>query len=132
MAVETNTIDIYYSLLEEVIEPTLKELKYEVLGTGKYAQFDVRKWNLMRDIPSKSLSGGSGVPAPVGQLAIIVINEYGDRESIALGLLEGQVIVNNIKTLGSEKIPLHEVTPETIKKAVLTEAHIKLEETNGN
>jgi len=32
MAVETNTIDNYYSLLEEVIEPTLKELKREVLG----------------------------------------------------------------------------------------------------
>jgi len=126
MAVETNTIDIYYSLLKEVIEPTLKELKYEVLGTGKYAQFDVRKGNLMRDIPSKSLSGGSGVPAPVGQLAIIVINEYGDRESIALGLLEGQVIVNNIKTLGSETIPLSELTSKRIREAVCLQGSINL------
>jgi len=126
MAVETNTAIIYSSLLKEVIEPTLEELKREVLGTGKYALFYFLKGNLMRDIPSKSLSGDSGIPAPVGQLAIIIINEYGDRESIALGLLEEQVIVNNIKTLGSETIPLREVTPERIKEAVCTQGSIKL------
>ena len=46
MAVETNSTDNYYSLLKEVIEPTLKELKHEVLGTGRYTQFDFRKGNL--------------------------------------------------------------------------------------
>jgi len=127
MAVGTNSEDNYYSLLKEVIEPTLKELKYEVLGTGKYARFDFRKGNLMRDIPSKALSGDSGVPAPVGQLAITLIPEDGVEESIALGLIGDKVIINNINAIYAKSlIPLNEVTPERIKEAVCIAGSIKL------
>ncbi len=126
MAVETNTIDNYYSLLEEVIEPTLKELKREVLGTGKYARFYFLKGNLMRDIPSKSLSGGSGVPAPVGQLVITIIDEHGTKELIALGLVGNNVIVNNVDTLNAEYIPLSELTSKRIREAVCLQGSINL------
>jgi len=127
MAVGTNSEDNYYSLLKEVIEPTLKELKYEVLGTGKYALFHFRKGNLMRDIPSKTLSGDSGIPAPVGQLAITVIDENGTKELIALGSIGDKVIINNISTIYAKSlIPLSEVTPERIKEAVCIAGGIKL------
>jgi len=126
MAVETNSTDNYYSLLKELIKPTLKELKHEVLGTGRYTQFHFRKGNLMRDIPSLTLSGNSGIPAPVGQLAITVIPENGIIELIALGLIGDKVIVNNIDTLNAEYIPLSEVTPERIKEAVFIQGSIEL------
>jgi len=126
MAVETNTIDNYYSLLEEVIEPTLKELKREVLGTGKYARFYFLKGNLMRDIPSKALSGGDGVPAPMGQLAITIIDEHGTKELIALGLIGDKVIINNLSTINAEYIPLSELTSESIKEAVCIQGSIEL------
>jgi len=58
MVDETNKIDDYYTVLKEVIKPTLKELEREVLGTGKYTRFDFGKGNLMRGIPSKDLPGG--------------------------------------------------------------------------
>jgi len=126
MAVETNTIDNYYSLLEEVIEPTLKELKREVLGTGKYARFYFLKGNLMRDIPSKSLSGGSGVPAPVDQLAITIIDEHGTKELIALGLVGDYLIIKNIEALYAEYIPLSELTSKRIREAVCLQGSINL------
>jgi len=126
MAVETNSEDNYYSLLKEVIEPTLKELKYEVLGTGKCALFHFRKGNLMRDIPSKTLSGDSGIPAPMGQLAITIIHKNGTKELIALGLIGDKVIINNISTISAEYIPLSGVTPERIKESVCTAGSIEL------
>jgi len=126
MAVETNTIDNYFSLLKEVIEPTLRELKYEVLGTGKYARFIFGKGKPMWDIPSKALSGGSGVPAPMDQRAITIIDEHGTKELIALGLIGDKVIINNLSTINAEYIPLNEVTPERIKEAVCTAGSIKL------
>jgi len=126
MAVETNSTDNYYSLLKEVIEPTLKELKREVLGTGKYARFDFRKGNLMRGIPSKAFSGDSGVPTPVGQLAITVIPENGIKKLIALGLIGDKVIIRNISGISAEYIPLSGVTPERIKESVCTAGSIEL------
>lgn len=127
MAVETNSTDNYYSLLKEVIEPTLKELKYEVLGTGKYARFNFRKGNLMGDIPSLILSGDSGVPAPVGQLAIRVIDENGTKKLIGLGLIGDKVIISNINAIYAKSlIPLSEVTPERIREAVCLQVSIEL------
>jgi len=127
MAAETNTRTIYSSLLKEVIKPTLEELRREVLGTGKYTYFYFLKGNLMRDIPSKDLPGGSGVSAPVDQLAITIIDEHGTKELIALGLIGDKVIINNINAIYAKSfIPLSEVTPERIKEAVCTAGSIKL------
>ena len=126
MVDETNKIDDYYTVLKEVIKPTLKELEREVLGTGKYARFYFLKGNLMRGIPSKDLPGGSGVPAPVDQLAITIIDEHGTKELIALGLVGDYLIIKNIEALYAEYIPLSELTSKRIREAVCLQGSINL------